>query len=327
MSHRKDTDYLAISARIRAMENRLLTHDRMDRMIEARDSAEAMKVLVECGYPESPSLETTLAKARAEAFRDMENAVPDRRLVEIFQLKYDYHNAKTILKAQAMGVSAQRLLLPGGRYDAEELLAAWQKEDLSKYAPLFRAAVAQAWQVLTEQKDPQQADLVLDRACYEEMKELAKELDSDFLQGYVRLAVDVANLRTAVRVHRMGKENDFLRQVLLTGGNVSEQKVAAARGESLGEVFRYGALAQAADLGAKLAQPGAGTLTEFEKACDDAVTTYFASARRIPFGEQPVIGYLYAKETELTAVRTIFAGRAAGLDGDTIRQRLRDTYI
>ena len=55
--------------------------------------------------------------------------------------------------------------------------------------------------------------------------------------------------------------------------------------------------------------------------------TYFASARRIPFGEQPVIGYLYAKETELTAVRTIFAGRAAGLDGDTIRQRLRDTYI
>ena len=39
---RKDTDYLSISARIRAMENKLLTRERMDRMIEARDDAEAM---------------------------------------------------------------------------------------------------------------------------------------------------------------------------------------------------------------------------------------------------------------------------------------------
>ena len=50
MSHRKDTDYLAISARIRAMENRLLTRERMDRIIDARDDAEARKVLTECAH-------------------------------------------------------------------------------------------------------------------------------------------------------------------------------------------------------------------------------------------------------------------------------------
>ena len=72
MSHRKDTDYLSISARIRAMENRLLTRERMDRMIEARDAGEAMKVLTECGYPDGPSLEAVLAQARADTFRDME---------------------------------------------------------------------------------------------------------------------------------------------------------------------------------------------------------------------------------------------------------------
>ena len=159
------------------------------------------------------------------------------------------------------------------------------------------------------------------------MARLARELESDFLMGYVRLAVDVANLRTAVRVHRMGKEGDFLRQVLLPGGSVSEQTVAAARGEALGEVFRSGPLAQAAELGAKLTQPGSGALTAFEKACDDAVTAYLSAARRVPFGEQTVVGYLYARELELTAIRTIFAGRAAGLDGDTIRSRLRGTYV
>ena len=115
MSHRKDTDYLAISARIRAMENRLLTRERMDRMIDARDNSEAMKVLAECGYDDAAGLDAALLQARAEVFRDMERSAPDPRLVEVFQIKYDYHNAKAILKAQAMGAEAERLLLGGGR--------------------------------------------------------------------------------------------------------------------------------------------------------------------------------------------------------------------
>jgi V/A-type H+-transporting ATPase subunit C len=159
------------------------------------------------------------------------------------------------------------------------------------------------------------------------MAQLAKELDSRFLAGYVRLSVDVANLRAAVRVHRMGKEGDFVRKVMLPGGNVSEQSIANARGEALGEVFRAGPLAQAAELGASLAQPGAGALTAFERECDNALTAYLSAARRVPFGEETVIGYLYAKEQELTAIRSVFAGRAAGLDGDAIRQRLRETYV
>ena len=327
MSHRNDTDYLAISARIRAMENRLLTRERMDRMIEARDDAEAMKVLAECGYHDQAGLEGALAQARAETFADLSKAVPDPRLTEVFQLKYDYHNAKVILKAQAMHVEPDRLLLAGGRYDPGELLEGWRREDLRGCSEAFRRAMAQAGTALEENHDPQQADLILDRACYEEMARLARELKSNFLQGYVRLSVDVANLRTAVRVHRMGKEGEFLRQVLLPGGNVSEQAILSARGEALGDVFRAGPLAQAAELGAKLARAEGGSLTAFERECDNALTAYLAAARRIPFGEEPVIGYLYAKEQEITAIRAIFAGRAAGLDGDTIRQRLRATYV
>lgn len=327
MSHQKDTDYLSISARVRAMENRLLTRERMDRLIEARDTGEAMKVLAECGYPDGVGLEAALAQVRADTLRDLEGAVPDRRLVEIFQLKYDYHNAKAILKALAMGQDPQRLLLPGGRYDGTQLLEGWRREDLRGCSEAFQKAMLQAKGILAESRDPQRADLVLDRACALEMAQLAKELNSSFLEGYVRLWVDVANLRTAVRVSRMGKEGDFLRQALLPGGNVSEQAIASARGDALGEVFRAGPLAQAAELGARLAQPGAGALTAFERACDDALTAYLSAARRVPFGEQVVVGYLYAKEAELTAIRTIFAGRAAGLDGDTIRARLRETYV
>ena len=68
-------------------------------------------------------------------------------------------------------------------------------------------------------------------------------------------------------------------------------------------------------------------MTAFEKACDDAVTAYLAAARRVPFGEQTVVGYLYAVEQEIIAVRTVFAGRQAGLDAEVIGSRLRNSYV
>ena len=69
MSQKRDTDYLAVSTRIHAMENRMLTRERMERMIDAKDSGEAAKVLSECGYGEltqltSAALEELLADAR-----------------------------------------------------------------------------------------------------------------------------------------------------------------------------------------------------------------------------------------------------------------------
>ena len=291
----------------------MLTRERMERMIDAKDSGEAAKVLSECGYGEltqltSAALEELLADARRNTFRDMADSVPDRRLVEVFQLKYDYHNAKVLIKAQAMGLDEARLLSQGGRYDPQRLREDFLRDDLRDWGEVFRQAV-------------------LDRACFQEMESLARACGSAFLQGYVRLSVDAANLRAAVRAARMGKGSEFLNQILLPGGNVSERALAGARPEELAERFRSGPLAQAAALGAARTQPDSGPLTEFERLCDNAVTGYLASASRVPFGEETVIGYLYAREAEITAVRIIMAGRMAGLDGETIRSRLRATYV
>ena len=232
MSHRRDTDYLAISARIRAMENRLLTRDRMDRIIDARDDAEARKVLAECGYPDVPGadLERILAQVREQTRKELLAAIPDGRLLEIFTLKYDYHNAKVILKAEAVGADPERLLLSGGRYDPVTLLENWQREQLGMCSDIFRRAMEQAAVVLKDSKDPQGCDLLLDKAYFAEMAQLADGLGSKYLQGYVRLMVDAANLRTAVRVYRMGGDEEFLRGVLLEGGNVSPRSILDARG-------------------------------------------------------------------------------------------------
>ena len=327
----KETDFLSISARVRVMETRLLTAERMERMIDARDAAEAAKVLGECGYPDlnevtPAAVEEMLAQAQGALFEDLGKAVDDPPLLDVFRCRYDYHNAKTLVKAEALKLDQDRLLLGGGRYDPAMLAEDYRREDLQAYSETFREAIAQAREVLGSSGDPQQADFILDRAYFQELAALAKASGSKFLEGYVAALIDGANLRSAVRSARLGKGGEFLRQVLVDGGSVPPEAIAAASGPALGRVFQDTAFEAAAEAGAALAVPNGGALTGFEKLCDDAVMSYLARAQMIPFGEQPVVAYLYAREAEATAIRIILTGRMAGIDGSIIRQRLRRAY-
>ena len=40
-----------------------------------------------------------------------------------------------------------------------------------------------------------------------------------------------------------------------------------------------------------------------------------------------MVAYLAAKENEFTAIRILLTGKLAGLEPDTIRERLRDAYV
>ena len=327
----KENDFLSISARVRVLETRLLTAERMERMIEAKDVNDAAKVLGECGYPDLPevtnsALDAMLAQAQAALFEDMGKAVGNPALIDVFRCKYDYHNAKTLVKAEALKLDQDRLLLGGGRYAPAALAENYRREDLRSYADTFREAVGQAREVLGSSGDPQQADFILDRAYFKELAALAKESGSEFLKGYVTALIDGANLRAAVRAARLDKAGEFLRSVLVEGGSVSPEDIARVKGAELGRVFKGTSFAAAAEAGAALAVPNGGPLTDFERLCDDAVMAYLTRARLIPFGEQPVVAYLYAREAEATAIRIILTGRMADIDGGTIRQRLRRAY-
>lgn len=316
----KDTDYLAVSARLHAMENRLLTPEKQERLLEAANEAEARKLLAECGYAENSPLEEALRLRRESLFKDLSSSIPEPRLLDLFRIKFDYHNIKAILKAERRGISPEGLLLSGGRYDAERMQNEWHQEHRLTASDAARDAAEKAGALLRE-NDPQGADLVLDAACYAEMAALTAETKSGFLQGYVRQLIDAANLRTAVRAARSGS-SEVLPRALLEDGSVSPHGIMMTEPGKLGELFGAGALEKAAALGAAAA--GGGSLTAFEKACDEATDAYLAAARRTPFGEETVLCYLAAVENEITAIRIIMTGRQAGLSPEMIRSRLRN---
>lgn len=324
MQQYRDTNYAAVSAALHAREAHLLTQALSERMLEAPTAEESCKILIECGYPPLEhctleEVETLLALSRAELYREVAVLAPDKRIVELFQLKYDYHNAKLALKAKLTGEDVSRLVIDCGRYDASALL----RGERGMLSSRMGRAMAQA-EKEAEGGDIRRAELTLDRACFEEMSELAGATGNDFLIGYVTLQIDAIDLRTLVRAQRMGASDELLSAALLPGGHIPAEQLKTARGDRLAELTRGSALSAAGELAASLTS---GSLTAFERACDDALMQYLQRARRTPFGPEVIVGYLSAKEAEFTAVRTILSGKLAGLDAEDIRARLRLSYL
>ena len=323
-------DYLYISSLLRAREPRMLSRDKAERMLDAPNFEDAAKMLTDSGYEDMSQMsvkqiETALSDRRAAVFHELETLVPNTAALDLFRLKYDYHNAKVLVKSEAMHRNDASLLSSSGRVATETVQKRFQEDRLRDLPGELGSAAEEARNLLARSANPQLSDFLLDKAYFREMNALADELDSDFARGYVALLGDSTNLRSAVRILRMGKDIGYLQEALVAGGSVSEERLTQGiSGEGLASVFAGTALTKAAQLGAEAVS--GGTLTAFELACDNAVADYLSNAKLCSFGEESVIAYLAGTENELTAVRMILTGRLAGVPSDTIRERLRDLY-
>jgi V/A-type H+-transporting ATPase subunit C len=331
----KDTDYLAISARIRAMENMLLTQPRMEKILDARREEEITKILQDCNYfsgqfnPSEPAeMDAALTLVRGRMFNDMLSGAPDKRYVDIFRMKYDYHNLKALLKGKALGKNVDKILMDIGRVPLTVLKEAVESEEISLLPTCLGDALLETKEVLNTTRDPQLSDVLLDRWYYQDLTVLAEEIGSPFVQGYIRTRIDSVNLRILVRTIRMGKNVEFLKGTLVDGGNVDLTtllKIGADRGAGLAEAYHSTDLKEAAQEGASILKTG--SMTQFEKLCDDGVAGYMAVAQTVSFGEEPLLAYMSAHETEFINLRILLMGRMTGLSDDLIRSRLRTMYI
>ena len=315
-----------------ARETKMLSAERMERMIDAPTNDEAAKILEECGYGDLSGLSAKAAGAALEAhiaalFDEVEGMVPEAQLVQLFRLKYDYHNAKALIKAQAMGVECDAILSQRGTIPPQKLHAAFYEEDYRDIPSVLAQAMVNAAAILAHTANPQAADFELDRAYFAQMLDLANGLsDGGFARDYVQLQIDSANLRAAVRTRRMAKDEDFLKTALIPGGTIGTDRVLTAfdSAEALTALYGNTWLGNAAAAGA--AAMSGGALTAFELLCDNALMDYIRAAKLRSFGAAHVTAYLAAMENE--TFRTIVSTKSATVDGQTLvnHNRLLRSY-
>jgi V/A-type H+-transporting ATPase subunit C len=318
------------------METRLLDHSKIDRMVEARSAEEALKVLGESEYAEYiadldsvHNYEKVLTQELRRIYLELRKFIPDPDLVGLFAYKFDFHNLKVLFKAQKLGEKRDELLVQDvGNLPLAELFRAVNDDDYSNLPPRMRQAAEQLSEAFRLEADPQLVDLLLDRAMYAEMVDVAERLGSSFLKEYLIYLIDLLNIKTYLRVKRINRPKEFLEQTVLPFGDVDMTKLVQLTEplEVLVDRLIWSRYAHVVEDGIQMYQK-TDTLTRFEKLADDFLMNHVKKAKVLPFGPEPIIGYLLAKENELKLIRIIMVGKINHLPTEEIKERLRDVYV
>ena len=331
-----DTKYAYAVARIRAIETKLLDKSKIDRMIDAKSPEEALKVLTEAGYGDSNAKVSTvfeyeriLKEENKKVYSLLKEIAPEPDIFDLFLIKNDYHNAKVILKAEFLNQDFDTLMSDTGSIPKEKLKVMIKERNMADIHTIMKKAIEESIDTFNRTGDPQVIDLILDKATFKQMKEMAKHSKVKFIMDLVDILIDTTNIKTYLRVKRMNKSWDFLEKALIPGGSIDVgifiDKLESPL-EGIVEALRYtayGAFLEEAMENYKKT----GTLTNFEKLWDDFVMEYVKKAKYISLGIEPLIGYLIAKENEIRLCRIIMVGKINGMSKDIIRERLREVYV
>ncbi|MBR6740524.1 MAG: V-type ATPase subunit [Clostridia bacterium] len=314
----KPEEYLASTGRIRMLNTRLVTGERLMRMANAKDAADAIKVLSECGYDISPAvgktgaaglyaLSAVINRDRAATLALLEKIVPNKMFTDYFRISIDYHNIKVMLKSAYLSGSALPSLMPGGRFTEEKMTGIIASRDFSALGDAA-GAVENAREILLKTLDGQLADFELDRAMLADMSATAGAAKSTVLEQYASLYTDCVNLKAAVRLARMSGGEQYASKVYAEGGSVGVKALLESR--SVFEAFKGTAFEKAAAEGEKIVQ--SGSFTAFEAACAAALDGFVGKLRYASYGAEVLLSYLAAKEREYTAVRRVISAVMTG---------------
>ncbi|MGX7418497.1 V-type ATPase subunit [Carnobacterium gallinarum] len=331
----KDTDYAGTNARIRVFETRLLKKEQFDTMLQAKDFDEAVNVLKDSPYrqdvermKETKEYDVLLDNEMQRTFQELFDLTPEPRLIELFSLRYTYHNLKVLLKAKLVGENFDFLLIDIGREPLSALRNAVETGKSELLDPMILAAIADTKAYYEEYQAIQAVDILLDRAYFHHLKAIAVALKVPRIIECIELFIDLSNLSTLSRAVNQKQTQNFLRTILSSAGKIPKEQLLALITEDLTSLpkklssFPYESIIETAT------NPETGRLSPvaLDLATDNALMAFFQEAKFDIFGPMPMLAYLYAKETEIKNLRLLLVGKNNQLSQTALEERMRINY-
>lgn len=259
-------------------------------------------------------------------------------LVNLFLARYHYEDLKTLLRGKAAGASREELLREMVLEDqaAYDLFNPLLADDVKTPADVIAAlptqkGEAKAWAALLE-KVPAGSSLaryddVLDTAYFDRLLSgLAgsKEKGAHAILDFVRREVDTRNLLNAARWVAAGETGDFSPYIVpggkalkvADGAALSKSKTLAELGDALGETEHFASLKAAAQEAGS-----AGRLAPFQAAVWKLHLAEMGKlAHANPLSLVPILLFLLRKHREVSVLRAVARGKAAGLSEERLRE-------
>lgn len=329
-------DHLFLSARLGALEKRLISKKDISAMAAAKDADELFRKLGERGIalendPENGAdhIEALLRRL-SDAYLAVLSDAPDKGLFAPFTYPYDCHNLKTALKYAIKGESGRKFMIPLGTVSPEKAESGVIRNELSAFPANMASAVDIARREYAKRRDPQIIDLTLDHACFEDMKSELDARDARFMRNVLKVKADTTNISTAVRLARAGYGNGKLppENAFVSGGGIpidiflglfKKGDVTAALSERLSrtEYSTIGGILRAEKT----------DMEELERVCDGIRISHVMRSKDAVSGCEAAARYLTMAEYEVKDLRILITGKIIGEPCERIVARLRETGV
>jgi V/A-type H+-transporting ATPase subunit C len=324
-------------ARLRAMGNRLLDESAYQRILDSEDLESALKVLGETVYSSwivdlksSRDFDQAIEAELLHVYSEIEKFVPDKRLVEVCRLPYDFHNIKVLIKSHILQKEGKdrrfNLLTPLGNIPKDDLIMAVESEDY-RLLPYGLHTVLPGSLALWEQtKDILEVEKDLDNQQYALILRMVVETGIASAIAWAKAKIDAENLRNGVRLRRVGMDVSSAASYFHDGGFISKERLLALLPEPLEGWAKLICFADAGVLLGEMKELGDmnHVLVEMERLLDNYITGVLSKAKYGAFSEDNVMQYLWSKEIEAKNVRILLVSVANNTNRELARGLLRN---
>lgn len=345
-------DYGYSNARVRGMRSRLLDRSFLDGLIASPDITRLIQDLSETEY--GPDLEEQIIHGRTAATVDEALKVNMVRtyqkvlgflneeavyLVTTLLGRWDVFNLKTILRGKQMQLTAEEInegLMAAGQLSFVDLEALAMQKDVKAvvdtaatwglpYASALRAGYA----LFLKSGELAELELALDRyyADWAFARLMKRGNNSAIARKILGIQIDTSNLVTVFRFQKADVSDVDAGQFFLSGGPAIKRDfyMSLAAMSDIDEALDrlrgtpYGKALD--DVAVKYLEEN--SIAVFERALEDyLMRKALGLGTGDPLGVGVVVGYLWAKQNEITNLRIIVKGKSVGMPEARVRGEL-----
>ncbi len=319
--------FLYQNARIKAMENKLLSSQHIQRLFECENSDEAFKLLADAGFGAGKSVAAgdfdALFAAEEEAACDILREFNADGALDAILIRNDYHNLKALIKIR-LAEKDECALAPRGICDTEDLRAAVFGGKSVVLPHGLTAALAKAEKMISDGKaTPRRIGAAIDREGGKDAARLAKA-GGEAVREYCAKRADFANISVFVRAKRLGLSVKDFEESFFFGGEIELSEFLSIFDSGLDALKEKTKYTPYAETVAKLCDGGG--FAEFEKNRDDVLIEIFRSRSDDMFSAAPVLNYYFTRIQAIKAAKLVVAGIKNNVDRALIKERMRDIY-
>ena len=329
-----DARYAFASGRVRALELKLIGKQRMERLAEAKDVEECLRLLADTAYGEhleeieEVGYEAFLRNEEARVLGLVDSLSLDEALSDVLRLEYDFNNLKVLLRESFAGRDLSVLYMDLGKYavsEIKELLGSDTPERIP--APLNDAA-ARGLAAWAQTSDPAEVDTAVDGVMFRHFLQVAADHNVPYLRTLMQVKIDLANIRTFLRARYIELEPRGLERLLYPGGSVKTEALTSTFQLPIEEVlarFQFSPYRPVIERG-WAALSSSGSFVPLEREIDDHVVSFLKLSKYFTFGFEIVMTYALMKKNEIKTLRLILAAKEKGMSPESIKERIPDAF-